>query len=83
MSMPAADTAGMKVLVVEDALDVQLYLGELLKKWGFEVVAAGNGRVACELLESETIRLVISDWVMPRMSGVELCESIRSARLSK
>ena len=81
MSMPAADTAGMKVLVVEDALDVQLYLGELLKKWGFEVVVAGNGREACELLESETIRLVISDWVMPEMSGVELCRHIRSAPL--
>jgi sigma-B regulation protein RsbU (phosphoserine phosphatase) len=81
MSMPATDTAGMKVLVVEDALDVQLYLGELLKKWGFEVVVASNGREACELLESDTIRLVISDWVMPEMSGVELCRHIRSAPL--
>ena len=81
MNMPAADTAGMKVLVVDDALDVQLYLGELLKKWGFEVIFAGNGREACALLESETIRLVISDWVMPEMSGVELCRHIRSAPL--
>ena len=81
MNMPAADTAGMKVLVVDDALDVQLYLGELLKKWGFEVVFAGNGREACALLESDNIRLVISDWVMPEMSGVELCRHIRSAPL--
>jgi sigma-B regulation protein RsbU (phosphoserine phosphatase) len=71
----------MKVLVVEDALDVRLYLGELLKKWGFDVIVAGNGREACELLESDTIRLVISDWVMPEMSGVELCRHVRSAPL--
>ncbi len=81
MSTPSTDTAGMKVLVVEDALDVRLYLGELLKKWGFDVVVAGNGREACELLESDTIRLVISDWVMPEMSGVELCRHVRSAPL--
>ena len=81
MSTPSTDTAGMKVLVVEDALDVRLYLGELLKKWGFDVIVAGNGREACELLESDTIRLVISDWVMPEMSGVELCRHVRSAPL--
>jgi len=74
-------TTGMKVLVVDDALDIQLYLGELLNKWGFDVVFARDGREASELLEAETIKLVISDWVMPHMSGVELCQSIRSAPL--
>ena len=75
-------TTGMKVLVVDDALDIQLYLGELLNKWGFDVVFARDGREASELLEAETIKLIISDWVMPHMSGVELCQSIRSAPLS-
>ena len=74
-------TTGMKVLVVDDALDIQLYLGELLNKWGFDVVFARDGREASELLEAETIKLIISDWVMPHMSGVELCQSIRSAPL--
>ena len=82
MSSQAGNSGGMKVLVVEDALDVQLYLGELLKKWGFQVVLANNGLEACELLESNTIRLVISDWVMPQMSGVDMCRSIRNASLS-
>ena len=74
-------TTGMKVLVVDDALDIQLYLGELLNKWGFDVVFARDGLEASELLEAETIKLIISDWVMPHMSGVELCQSIRSAPL--
>ena len=69
----------MKVLVVDDALDIQIYLGELLKKWGFQVVFANDGLEACERLKKESIKLVISDWVMPHMSGVELCRSIRSA----
>ena len=82
MNLKSNDTADMKVLVVEDALDVQIYLGELLKKWGFEVVVASNGIQACECLEDETIRLVISDWVMPQMSGIELCQHVRSTSLA-
>jgi sigma-B regulation protein RsbU (phosphoserine phosphatase) len=81
MNMQPTVAPGMKVLVVEDALDVQFYLGELLKKWGYQAVFANDGVEACERLDDEAIKLVISDWVMPRMSGVELCESIRSAPL--
>ena len=72
---------GMKILVVDDALDIKIYLGELLKKWGFEVVFANDGVEAFERLENDDIKLVISDWVMPHMSGVELCRSVRSASL--
>ena len=79
MKTQPGHAAGMKVLVVDDALDIQIYLGELLKKWGFQVVFANDGLEACERLEKESIKLVISDWVMPHMSGVELCRSIRSA----
>jgi sigma-B regulation protein RsbU (phosphoserine phosphatase) len=81
MNGSSTHCAGTKVLVVDDAPDVQLYLGELLKKWGYQVIFAGNGLEACRLIETESIRLVVSDWVMPRMSGVELCRSIRSAPL--
>jgi len=81
MKAQSEHTTGMKVLVVDDALDIQVYLGELLKKWGFEVVYANDGLEACERLEKDSIKLVISDWVMPHMSGVELCRSIRSAPL--
>lgn len=72
---------GVKVLVVDDAIDMQVYLGELLKKWGFQVEFASDGLEACERIENDGIKLVISDWVMPHMSGVELCRSIRSAPL--
>lgn len=81
MNMTPACTTGMKVLVVDDAAEIQIYLGELLKKWGFEVVLAGDGLEAAERLEEGDIRLVISDWVMPQLSGVGLCRAIRSAPL--
>jgi sigma-B regulation protein RsbU (phosphoserine phosphatase) len=81
MNTLTGHAAGMKVLVVDDALDIQLYLGELLKKWGFDVVFANDGLEACERLETDNIQLVISDWVMPHLTGVELCRSIRNAPL--
>jgi len=81
MNTQTEHAAGMEVLVVDDAIDIQIYLGELLKKWGFQVVFANNGLEASELIENGNIKLVISDWVMPHMSGVELCRSIRSAPL--
>ena len=73
MKMQSEQAAGMKILVVDDALDIKIYLGALLRKWGFQVVFANDGVEARELLEKEVIKLVISDWVMPHMSGVELC----------
>jgi sigma-B regulation protein RsbU (phosphoserine phosphatase) len=81
MNTLPGNAAGMKVLVVDDALDMRLYLGELLSKWGFEVVLANNGLEACERLERGDIRLVISDWMMPQLSGLELCRAIRAAPL--
>jgi len=81
MKTQSEHAAGMKILVVDDALDIKIYLGELLRKWGFQVVFANDGVEAGELLEKEAIKLVISDWVMPHMSGVELCRSIRSSAI--
>jgi len=81
MNTTPENSSGRKVLVVEDALDMQLYLATLLKKWGFEVVLAGDGLEASERLEGGDIQLVISDWVMPQLSGVDLCHAIRSAPL--
>lgn len=79
MKTQPEQAAGMKILVVDDAIDIKIYLGELLRKWGFQVVLANDGVEARELLEKEPIKLVISDWVMPHMSGVELCRSIRAS----
>ncbi len=68
----------MKILIVDDddvALDV---LEHALTQAGHEVVAAHDGREALELLQTDSCRLVISDWMMPEMDGLELCRQIRS-----
>ncbi|MBI5848520.1 MAG: diguanylate cyclase [Nitrospirae bacterium] len=69
----------MKILAVDDS-DVQLrILRMVLKSAGHEVVEAINGQVAWELLQKEHIRLVITDWMMPTLTGPELIRRIRAA----
>jgi putative two-component system response regulator len=71
----------MLVLAVDDD-DIALELmANALSSAGHQVLTATSGREALALVEREGCRLVISDWDMPDMSGVELCRVLRSAPL--
>jgi phosphoserine phosphatase RsbU/P len=70
----------MRILIADDASDAREILGRLLKRWGHEVVTASNGREAWEILRQEPIRLIISDWMMPEIDGLELCRRVREAQ---
>lgn len=67
----------MKVLIAEDELDMQRILKLYLEKEGYEVSVASNGKEALEKLCKDNYDLVIADWMMPIMNGVELCKEIR------
>jgi phosphoserine phosphatase RsbU/P len=69
----------MKVLVAEDDPISAQILQSSLEQWGHEVVAAEDGAEAWELLQRDEVALVISDWMMPRMDGLELVRRIRTA----
>jgi putative two-component system response regulator len=69
--------SAMKILIVDDdefSLDL---LGHALERDGYEVLRATNGEEALAILAEGTCRLVISDWDMPGMTGLELCETVR------
>jgi PAS domain S-box-containing protein len=68
-----------KVLVVEDDVEVRRFLREVLELQGYQVLTADDGVQALELATRDGgVRLVISDVIMPRMSGVELAERLRA-----
>jgi two-component system chemotaxis response regulator CheY len=67
----------MRVLIVEDDPMSALVLRHALETMGHEPVVASDGQEAWELIQRDDIRLVISDWMMPRMDGLELCRRIR------
>jgi phosphoserine phosphatase RsbU/P len=68
----------MRILIVDDDMSTRLLLTRFLTSWGHQVLAAADGVEALEVLEREGVQLVISDWLMPKMDGLELCKRIRA-----
>ena len=68
----------IRVLVAEDDAMFRLILKNWLEDWGFCVLVANDGAQAWEILQlSEPPELLILDWVMPKITGIELCRMIR------
>ena len=69
-----------KALVVDDSRAVRMILGRMLKELGFAVHEAGNGKEALALMktEREGMSLVLADWNMPEMNGLELLRLLRA-----
>ncbi len=67
-----------RVLVVNDMPDQLEMIGRLLRKSGYGVVTALNGREGLDVAQAERPDLVISDVSMPLMDGLEMCRAIRT-----
>jgi DNA-binding response OmpR family regulator len=70
----------MKVLAVEDDPVAQLLLESALKSLGHEVVLAADGEAAWAALSDHSLRVVVSDWRLPKLDGLDLCRRIRAER---
>lgn len=67
-----------KVLVADDNVDIRKLLATRLTTRGYEVIEAGDGREALELIREHSPDAVILDWVMPVLQGHELCVQLKS-----
>ncbi len=68
----------MKILIAEDDVTSRLILENMLIKWGYNVVSATDGNDAWKKLqEADPPRLLILDWMMPGIEGIEICRRIR------
>lgn len=68
-----------KALVVDDSRAVRMILAKALMDLGYEVREAGNGREALEIMEVEktSVNLVLADWNMPELNGLEMLRQLR------
>ena len=68
-----------KALVVDDSRVVRMILTKTLKELGYVVLEAANGREALEVIEIEktAVTLVLADWNMPEINGLELLKQLR------
>jgi len=69
----------IKVLVVDDFATMRKVIRNLLKQIGYEnIVEAEDGVAALKVVKSQKVDLVISDWNMPNMTGLELLKAVRA-----
>lgn len=66
-----------RILVVDDEESIREFFEIMLKREGYEVLTASNGREALESLKKQPVDLVISDIQMPELSGMELLNAVR------
>lgn len=76
-----AETGSIKVLIADDDSISRKLLEKLLndQSEGMEVFVARDGQEAWEIAQRERTPLVIADWMMPRMDGLQLCRKLRNA----
>jgi sigma-B regulation protein RsbU (phosphoserine phosphatase) len=66
-----------RVLIVDDSRAQRRILSLSLKRWGYEVFEADSGHTALEICKTESLDLILSDWMMPGMNGLEFCMIFR------
>ena len=74
---------GKKVLVVDDEIHIVHVVAIKLRNNGFEVISAQNGREAFELACKEKPDVIVTDFQMPVMTGLELVEKLRRSEATK
>jgi len=66
-----------KILVVEDEQSIQTLLTYNLKDAGYEVINATDGREGLEKAQNEQPDLILLDWMLPHMDGMDICKNLR------
>jgi two-component system, chemotaxis family, chemotaxis protein CheY len=68
-----------KALIVDDSKTIRIILGKILRELGYEICEAANGKDALEMIEREktAVTLVLADWNMPEMNGLDLVKHLR------
>jgi PAS domain S-box-containing protein len=73
----------MSILIADDSTVSRELLAKTLKKWGEKVITANDGLDGLEKYKNNDISIVITDWIMPGMDGLALCEEIRKFIINK
>lgn len=76
--MKNSDINKERILIVEDEEDTCYILERLLSKNGYEVATASNGEEALKIIDEYQPKVIVADWTMPVMDGIELCNTLKN-----
>ncbi len=68
----------MKLLIAEDSLTSRTVLEYVTRKWGYDPIVTEDGEQAWQVFQESDIKLLLIDWEMPKLNGVDLCKRIRA-----
>ncbi len=74
----SSSRARRRVLVVDDSRFQRRIVKAMLDGWGYDVIEASSGQEALDIVQDRLPDLVISDWMMPGMTGLEFCHAFRA-----
>ncbi len=72
-----------KIMIVEDEPDTRFILKKLLEKDNYEILATTNGVEALEKIDEFSPKIIVADWTMPKMDGLELCGRVKQMKKHK
>ncbi len=78
LTLPRMENSGYKILLVDDEPDILEFLGYNIRREGYMVFTAINGKDAVSIAKREKPHLIILDVMMPDMDGIETCREIRA-----
>src|SRR3990172_2963692 len=70
----------MKILIAEDSPTWWRLIKKALEDAGYKALIAEDGKKAWGILQKENVKLIIADWLMPGLDGIELCRKIRASQ---
>lgn len=68
----------MRILLVDDEIELTEPLSRLLQRQGYAVEVASDGQAGCDMATRHTYDLLILDWMLPGKTGLEICREVRS-----
>lgn len=72
------ETRTMRILIVEDEVKVASFLRQALEEEGYAVDTTGDGEEGLQFVRAAAYDLLILDWMLPKMSGLQVCRSLRA-----
>ena len=67
----------MHILIVEDEAGIVQFIQQGLEEEGYKITSASDGLMGFQLTQKENFDLILLDWMLPKMTGLELCKAIR------